>query len=70
MDTSSLSEQERQSPDAVSKSELAMFPLDEPETEDICSPVLFELPAAIIRIGRSPDGTRRGARRAGSGFWY
>ena len=45
MDTSSVSEQERQSPEAVSRSESAMFPLDEPESEDVWSLVLFVLPA-------------------------
>ena len=35
MDTSSVSEQEKQSPEAVSKSESAIFPLDKPESEDV-----------------------------------
>ena len=50
-DTSSVFEQERQSPEAVSKSESAMFPLDEPESEDVWSLVLFELPAAASSSG-------------------
>ena len=47
MDMSSVSEQERQSPEAVSKSESAMFPLHEPDSEDVQCPVLLELPAAV-----------------------
>ena len=45
MDTSSVSEQERQSAEAVSRSESAMFPFDKPESEDVWSSVVFELPA-------------------------
>ena len=51
MDTSSVSEQERQSPEAVSKSESVMFPLDEPESEDVQSLVVFKLPTAIPSLG-------------------
>ena len=51
MDTSSVSEQERQSPEAVSKSEASMFPHDEPESEDAQSLVLFELPVAVPSSG-------------------
>ena len=51
MDTSSVSQQEKQSPEAVSKSESAMFPLDEPESEDVQSLVLFELSEAIPASG-------------------
>ena len=47
MDTSSVSEQERQSPEAVSRSESAMFPLDDPKSEDVQSLVLFELPVTV-----------------------
>ena len=35
MDTSSVPEQERQSQEAVSRSESAMFPFDKPESEDV-----------------------------------
>ena len=35
MDTSSMSEQEKPSADDVSKSESAIFPFDEPESEDV-----------------------------------
>ena len=51
MDTSSVSEQESQSPEAVSKSVSAMFPIDEPESKDVQSPVLFELPVAVPSLG-------------------
>ena len=40
MDTLSVSEQQRQSPEAVSKLESAMFPPDEPESEDVQSGTL------------------------------
>ena len=53
-DTSSVSEQERQSLEAVSKLQSAMFSLGDPESEDVPSPVLFELPAAA-----SPSGLAR-----------
>ena len=43
MDISSVSKQERQSLEAVSRLESAMFPLDDPESEDVWSLVLFEL---------------------------
>ena len=51
MDSSSVSQQERQSSEAVSKSESAMFPLDEPESEYVWSPVLLELPVAALSSG-------------------
>ena len=51
MDMSSVSEQERQSPEAMSRSELAMFPFDKPETEDVQSAVLFELPVTASSLG-------------------
>ena len=51
MDTSSVSKQERQSLEAVSRSESAMFPLDKPESEDLWSPVLFELPVTASSLG-------------------
>ena len=51
MDTSSVSEQKKQFPEASSKSESALFPLDEPESEDVQSLVLFELPAAAPSSG-------------------
>ena len=51
IDTSSVSEQEKQSPEAVSKSESAIFPLDKPESEDVQSLVLFELPVAVLSSG-------------------
>ena len=44
MDTSSVSEQERQSLEAVSRLESTEFPLDEPESEGAWSLVLLELP--------------------------
>ena len=44
-------QQERQSPEAVSRSESAMFPLDQPEPEDIQSSVLFELPVTASSLG-------------------
>ena len=50
-DTSSVSDQERQSPEAVSRSEPAMFPLDEPMSEDVWSLVFFELPATTSSSG-------------------
>ena len=51
MDISSVSEQERQSLEAVSRSEPATFPFDEPESEDVWSSVLFELPATASSSG-------------------
>ena len=51
MDMSSVSEQERQSPEAVSRSESAMFPLDKPESENVWSSVLFELPVTASSSG-------------------
>ena len=51
MDTSSVSEQERQSLEAMSRSESAMFPFDKPESEDVWSSVLFELPATASSSG-------------------
>ena len=46
-----MSEQDKQSPEAVSKSDSAMFPLDEPESEEVQSPVLIELSVAIPSSG-------------------
>ena len=60
MDTSSVSKQERQFPEAVSRSESAMYPLDKPESEDVQSPVLFELPAAIPSSGSALVGLEGG----------
>ena len=51
MDTPSVSEQERLSPEAASRSESAMFPLDNPESEDVWSPVLFGLPVTASSSG-------------------
>ena len=51
MDTSSVSEQERQSLEAVSRSESTMLPLVEPESEDVWSLVLFELPVTASSSG-------------------
>ena len=51
MDTLSVSEQERQSPEAVSRSKSAEFPLDEPESEDAWSLVLLELHATVSSSG-------------------
>ena len=51
MDTLSVSKQERHSPEAVSKLESAMCPLDETEFEYVWSLVLFELPASILSSG-------------------
>ena len=61
-DTSPVSEQEKQSPEPVSKSESPMFPLDEPESEDVQPLVLFELPVTIPLSGlvRALVGPRRG----------
>ena len=50
MDTSSVSKQEKQSPEAVSKSE-SIIPLDESESADVCSLVLFELSMAVPSSG-------------------
>ena len=50
-DTSSVSEQERQSPEAMSRWESAMFPFDGPKTEDIWSSVLSELPVTALLSG-------------------
>ena len=47
MATSSVSEHETQSPEAVSISESSTFSIDDSESEDAWSPVLFELPAAV-----------------------
>ena len=55
MDTSSVSKQERESPEVVSKSESTMFFFAEPESEDVQSSVLFELPAAIPPSGLVRD---------------
>ena len=54
MDNLSVSEQERQSPEAVSRSESIMFPLDELESEDTWSPVHMELPAAASSGSAGP----------------
>ena len=51
MDTSSVSEQERQSSAAVSSLESAMFPLDKPESEDVWSLVFLELPTTASSSG-------------------
>ena len=51
MDTSSVSQQERQSPEAVSRLESAMFPLDKPESENVWSQVIFELPVTTSSSG-------------------
>ena len=44
-------EQERQSPEAMSRSESAMFPFDKPESEDVWSSVLFALPVTASSSG-------------------
>ena len=54
MDTSLVSEQERQSLEAVSMMESAMFPFEKPESEDVWSSVVFELP-----VTDSPSGSTR-----------
>ena len=51
MDISLVSKQERQSPEAVSKSESTKFPLDELESEDAWSLVPLELPVAASSFG-------------------
>ena len=51
MDTLSVSEHETHSPEAVSLSESATFSLEESETDEACSPVLCEFPAAIPSSG-------------------
>ena len=48
---SSVSEQERQSLEAMCRSESAMFPFGEPESEDAQSSVLFELPMTTLSSG-------------------
>ena len=42
MNTSSVSDQERHSPEAVSRLESAMFPLDKSDSEDVQALVLFD----------------------------
>ena len=42
---------ERQSPETVSRSASAKFPLDELESEDTWSPVLLEFPVAALSLG-------------------
>ena len=51
MDTSSVSEHEMQSSEAVSKLESATFSLDELESSEAWSPVLHRLPAAVPSSG-------------------
>ena len=51
MDILSVSEQEMQSPEAVSRSDLTMFPLDKPGSEDVQSSVLFKLPVTASSSG-------------------
>ena len=51
MDMSSVSEQERQSSEAMFRSESTMFPFDEPESEDVWSSELFELPVTATSSG-------------------
>ena len=51
MDASSVSEKERWSPEALSRSESTMFLFDEPESEDAQSSVLFDLPATASSSG-------------------
>ena len=51
MDTLSVSEHVMQSPEAVSKLESATFSLDESESDEVLSPVLCELPAAVPLSG-------------------
>ena len=62
MDTSSVSQQERQSPEAASRSKSAEFPLDELESEDAWSPVLLELPVTASSSGLAshPMGLEEG----------
>ena len=62
MDTSSVSEQERQSLEAVLRSESTKFPLDKPESEDAWSTVLFQLPATAKSSGLAspPMGVEEG----------
>ena len=62
MDTSLVSEQERQSPEAVSRLESITFPLDELESGDAWSPVLLELPGAASSLGLAgpPVGLEEG----------
>ena len=75
MDTSPVSEQERQSQDAVSMSESAMFPLDKPESEEVWSPVLFELPVNALSLGLAKTlmglgGLRTPVLVTQSWFWF
>ena len=51
MDMLLVSEQERQCPEAVSRSESAMFPLDGPGSDDVWSLVFFRLPATDSSSG-------------------
>ena len=62
MDTSSVSEQERQSLAAVSRSESAKFPLNKPESEDAWSLVLLELSTTAPLSGSAspPMGLKEG----------
>ena len=62
MDTSSVSEQEMQSLEAVYRSEFTKFPLDEPGFEDAWSLVLLELPvtASSSRLASPPMGLEEG----------
>ena len=50
-DNSSVSEHETQSPEAMFRSELSTFSLDNSEFKDIWSLVLFKLPAAVQSSG-------------------
>ena len=51
MDMPSVSEQERQSWEAISRSESAMFHFDKPESKDAWSSVLLELPVTASSSG-------------------
>ena len=57
-----MSEQEKQSPEAVSRSESTELPLDELESEDTWSLVLLELPATTSSLGSAspPAGLEEG----------
>ena len=78
MHTSSVSKQERQSLDAVSRSESAIFPLDKPESQDVQSSVFFRQPVTASSSGSAgplmvlEEGLEDLflSPRAGSSFWY
>ena len=76
MDTSSVSEQDKQSVEVVSMLESTVFPFD--ESEDVQSSVLFELPATtsssgsagpLMELEEGLEDSLSLSPRAGPGFW-